>query len=266
MKKHLSIIVLGLLLSGNAYANKKDVSLYDKSKDWIRVLHKFPVWFLDTPEQSDYKFSIATKMGERHCDNYNKSMYRFLSQRDGDPLRDAVVMLGKNYYTFYCANSLKEALEIYEVSGLQKHESWAGPIFFEKSPNYQRRSVKKTLIYLENERKRREVEKRKREAEKRLAEQRKREAEKRLAEQKKLAEANKKNSPSKSNSSGKERAKQAMSYRGGVAMKGFLGGLIGMALGFGLYSIMDRKIKKKINDKYFLGAAFFIGWIISKFV
>ena len=266
MKKFSTILVLGLLLSGNAYANKKDVLLYDKSKDWIRVLIKNPVWFLDTPEQSDYKFSIATKMGERHCDNYNKSMYRFLSQRDGDPLRDAVVMLGKNYHTFYCANSLIEALEIYEVSGLQKHESWAGPIFFEKSPNYQRRSVKKTLIYLENERKRREVEKRKREAEKRLAEQRKREAEKRLAEQKKLAESNKNNAQSNTKSASREKAKKIMLYKGESAINGFLGGLIGMALGFGLYSIMDRKTKKKINDKYFLGAAFFIGWIISKFV
>ena len=193
-------------------------------------------------------------------------MYRFLSQRDGDPLRDAVVMLGKNYHTFYCANSLIEALEIYEVSGLQKHESWAGPIFFEKSPNYQRRSVKKTLIYLENERKRREVEKRKREAEKRLAEQRKREAEKRLAEQKKLAESNKNNAQSNTKSASREKAKKIMLYKGESAINGFLGGLIGMAIGFGLYSIMDRKTKKKINDKYFLGAAFFIGWIISKFV
>ena len=261
MKKLLGIVVLGLLLSGNAFANKKDVSVFDKSKNWIRVLVKFPIWFTDTPEQLEYKFSIATKIGERHCDNYNKSMYRFLSQMNGDPLRDGVMLLGKSYYTFYCANNLEEALEIYEVSGLQKHESWAGPIFFEKRPNYQTRSVRKTLIYLENERKRIEAEKRKREAEKKLAEQ-----QKRLAEQKKLAEANINNSQSKSNSSGREKSKQAMSYKGGVAMKGFLGGLIGMAIGFGLYSIIDRKIKKKINDKYFLGAAFFIGWILSKFI
>jgi len=261
MKKLLAIIVLGLLWSGNAYANKKDVSVYDKSKDWIRVLKKYPVWFLDTPEQSAYKFSIATKIGERHCNNYNKSMYRFLSQMNGDSLRDGFSTLGKSYYTFYCANSLKEALEIYEVSGLQKHEFWAGQIFFEKSPNYQKKNVRKTLIYLENERKRREAEKRKREAEKKLAEQKKR-----LAEQKKIAEVNTNNGQSKSNSSGRERAKQAMSYKGEVAMKGFLGGLIGMAIGFGLYSIMDRKIKKKINDKYFLGAAFFVGWILSKLI
>ena len=201
MKKLLAIIVLGLIWSGGAFADKKDVSVYDKSKDWIRVLKKFPVWFTDTPEQSAYKFSIATKIGERHCDNYNKSMYRFLSQMNGDPLRDFVGMLGKSYYTFYCADSLKEALEIYEVSGLQKHESWAGPIFFEKSPNYQTRSVRKTLIYLENERKRREAEKQ-REIEKRLEYEKEMQREAReFEERKRLAEASINNNQSKSNSS-----------------------------------------------------------------
>jgi hypothetical protein len=81
-------------------------------------------------------------------------------------------------------------------------------------------------------------------------------------ERKRLAELNNKTN---SSSSGRERAKQVMSYKGGVAMKGFLGGLVGLAIGFGLYSIMDRKIKRKLNDKFFLGAAFFIGWIITKF-
>ncbi len=84
-------------------------------------------------------------------------------------------------------------------------------------------------------------------------------------ERKRLAEANN-NTKSNSNLSGRERAKQVASYKAGGALKGFLGGLIGLAIGFGLYSIMDRKIKNKLNDKFFLGAAFFIGWIITKFI
>jgi len=32
--------------------------------------------------------------------------------------------------------------------------------------------------------------------------------------------------------------------------------LIGLTIGFGLYSIMDKKIKNKLNDKFFLGAFF----------
>ena len=84
-------------------------------------------------------------------------------------------------------------------------------------------------------------------------------------ERKRLAEANN-NTKSNSNLSGRERAKQVASYKAGGALKGFLGGLIGLAIGFGLYSIMDRKIKSNLNDKFFLGAAFFIGWIITKFI
>ena len=111
------------------------------------------------------------------------------------------------------------------------------------------------------------------EEQKRIAEEKKRlEYEKEMQreareyeERKRLAEANN-NTKSNSNLSGRERAKQVASYKAGGALKGFLGGLIGLAIGFGLYSIMDRKIKNKLNDKFFLGAAFFIGWIITKFI
>ena len=107
---------------------------------------------------------------------------------------------------------------------------------------------------------------------KRLAEQERlrKLAEERELEKKRLAEIERNKNLYSTNSTnqsgGREYAKQVASYKAGVAMKGFLGGLIGLAIGFGLYSIMDRKIKNKLNDKFFLGAAFFIGWIITKFI
>jgi len=252
LKKLLVIIVLGLLWSGNAYANK--VQVIDTSRDWIRILIKYNIWFIETPEQRSYKMSIATKIGEKHCDNFNKSLYRFLSLKDGYSSHDFTNKLGKSTHSFYCANSLKEALRLYESSRLPKHENWTGPILFQTGPYYQSKSIRNAIIQIEENT--------------RLKKQRKLqlEIERKRAEQKRLAEANKNNTKSNSNSSGRERAKQVMSHKGGEAIQGFLGGLIGLALGFGLYSVMDRKIKKKLNDKYFLGAAFFIGWILSKFI
>jgi len=262
MKKLFStILVLGLLLSGNAYAKKGDRIIVYSSPDAIRIQIITGKLF----SISDKKFEdSATQMfltAQEHCNKYNKKMFYLMSQKNGKRVHNTETLFGKVVYNFYCAKNLKQTIYLYKSRNFPSNEYWSGPVYFYAGPKFEMKSVQDVL----NKQKQIELAK-KREAEKRLAKQRKREAEKRLAEQKKLAEANKKNSPSKSNSSGKERAKQAMSYKGGVAMKGFLGGLIGMALGFGLYSIMDRKIKKKINDKYFLGGAFFIGWIISKFL
>ena len=108
----------------------------------------------------------------------------------------------------------------------------------------------------------------------------------RLAEQKRIAEEKKwqdeyqkdlekrtkeyenslKNNNSKlyKTNSGRAEALNLLSFKTSTALNGFLGGIIGLIFGIGIYSILDKKRKKKVNDKVFFGVFFFLGWILVK--
>ena len=200
-----------------------------------------------------------------HCQDFNKQLFFFQSYKNGKKIIDSQNKLGKGILNFYCANNINNALKLYKTSNLPTHDDWMGPVWFWSSL-YDNEQKVEDVLNAQKRKKEIELAKQKAEEKKRQEYQKELQRKAKEYEQKRLAEANKNNTQSNSNSSNSQRAKQILSNKGGVAMKGFLGGLIGMAIGFGLYSIMDRKIKKKINDKYFLGAAFFVGWMLSKFI
>jgi len=236
MKKLLMIIVLGLMWSELVYAGQKIIYLGGSS------------WKMDDGKDKDFTF-FQDGSCEYSYINLWRSTYKDCQwQQEGPKVK---IIINKGYYIIdgYISGQNFKGRSLSKSHGTGDIRGYV--TFYEKvyknwiSPEEQKRIAeeKKRLEYeKEMQRQAREYEERKR-----------------------LAEANN-NTKSNSNSSGRERAKQVASYKAGGAMKGFLGGLIGLAIGFGLYSIMDRKIKNKLNDKFFLGAAFFIGWIITKFI
>jgi hypothetical protein len=233
MKKLLAIVVLGLLWSELVYAGQKIIYLGGSS------------WKMNDGKDKDFTF-FQDGSCENSYINLWRSTYKDCQwQQEGPKVK---IIINKGYYIIdgYISGQNFKGRTLSKSHGTGDIRGYV--TFYEKvyknwiSPEEQKRIAeeKKRLEYeKEMQRQAREYEERKR-----------------------LAELNNKTN---SSSSGRERAKQVMSYKGGVAMKGFLGGLVGLAIGFGLYSIMDRKIKRKLNDKFFLGAAFFIGWIITKF-
>ena len=246
MKKLLGIIVLGLLLSGNAYAGQKVIFLGDST---LRLKGT------ESNKYLTYNFYENGSCQVTWVDWWTYTENNCRWEQEGPKIK---INWGKKWEI----NIKGYLIDEYFKGRLQNANGYTTTL--SGHFNYYSKVYKNWIS--PEEKQRIADEKKKQERQKELERKAKEYEKKRLAEQKKLAEANKNNTQSNSNSTSKERVKQVASYKGGVAMKGFLGGLIGMALGFGLYSIMDRKIKKKINDKYFLGGAFFIGWIISKFV
>lgn len=247
MKKKLiinffQIIFLSLLLNNVSYAGQKIIYLGES------------IWDLKTPDWKRYTAFYFRENGTCHLSWSegiwgNKSEKNCRWSQEGPEIQ---ISYGKNLETFVNGYINKD----YFRGKIKYNNGYATTIsgFVE---HYEK--VYKNWISPE-EQKRIDEEKRRIEYQKELQRKAKE------YEKKRLAEAKKNNTQSNSNSSGRDRAKQVASYKGEVAMKGFMSGLIGLAIGFGIYSIMDRKIKKKINDKYFLGAAFFIGWILSKFI
>ena len=266
MKKLLGILVLGLLLIGNANATSKNIKVLYSSSDWIRIQIKGGFFFGMSSEKSVAYLREAAEIAVNHCENLNKHFFMFSSQKDGQKIYESENKIGKGIVNFYCANSLNDALYLQKTSGLPTHSDWMGTVWVISTlyPD----SEKKVEDILNEQRRKKEIELARKKAEEKKRQEYQKELQRKVEEyeQKRLAEANKKNNQSNFNSSGREKAKQVMSFKSETAMKGFVGGLIGMAFGFGLYSIMDRKIKKKINDKFFFGAAFFIGWILTKFI
>ena len=245
MKKLLGIIVLGLLLSGNiCLAGQKIIYLGDSTLKLSRA---------DSSKYVTYNFYENGTCQVSWVDWWTYTENNCRWEQEGPKIK---INWGKKW-------------EI-NVNGYLKDDWFKGRIQFGNGYtttlsglfDYYSKVYKNWIS--PEEKQRIADEKKRQERQKEL--QRKANEKKRLAEEKKIVEANKNNAQSNTKSASREKAKKIMLYKGESAINGFLGGLIGMALGFGLYSIMDRKTKKKINDKYFLGAAFFIGWIISKFV
>ena len=75
MKKLLGIIVLGLLLSGNAYADEPRV--WFKDENTIHIAHKTHLWDWHTDVQ---------KIAEVHCSSHDKYMFWIQTSRGGAPI------------------------------------------------------------------------------------------------------------------------------------------------------------------------------------
>ena len=241
------------MLGVNANANK--IAVIDSSRDWIRILIEFNVWFTETPEQITYRHSQAIKIGERHCAQFNRKLYRFLSQMDGAPLADSFNWkLGKNIHNFYCANNLKEALKLYESSGLPKHEYWAGPILFETGPYYyEPKNIRNTLVQIE-ERKRQEDERQ------RIAQL----EQERLTElqRKKILELQKQNA-SNNSFSGRERAISVAKEKfSNLPLAIILAGVFGV-IGTLIASDINKRRIKKINPMLFGMMGAIIGLVLA---
>ena len=78
MKKLLGIMILGLLLSGNAYSKAYDVKVREKNQYGIIILIKSP-WtseFMKSVNAHEKTMEIAIK----HCNGLNKDTYAFWSE------------------------------------------------------------------------------------------------------------------------------------------------------------------------------------------
>lgn len=235
MKKFIGIVVLILLCSTNAYADK---IIYLGGSSWK----------MDDGRDKDFTFNEGGSCEYSYVNLWRSTYKDCQWQQEGPKVK---IIINKGHYIIdgYISGQNFKGRTISKSHGTGAMRGYV--TYHEK--------VYKNWVSPE-EKLRIAAEKKRQEQQKELQRKAKE------YEQKKLAEANKKNNQLNSSSSGREKAKQSMMFKGGTAFKGFLGGLIGMAIGFGLYSIMDRKIKKKLNDKFFIGAAFFIGWLLTKFI
>jgi len=121
MKKLLVIVVLGLLLSGNAYAKK--IKVVSKSPEFII----FKVgkgmadnWGKNSSEQNK-NLSYVTSIAKKHCRSYSKTMYLFGAEPHDtnlSPFWYDQEMGGMFSFRsrFICANSLDEAFNIFNSS------------------------------------------------------------------------------------------------------------------------------------------------------
>ena len=129
MKKLLGIVVLGLLLSGNAYSKAYDIKVREKNQYGIIILIKSP-WkdnFLKGVKAHKKTMDIANN----HCNEMNKNTYAFWSENTDYQARDkngkpfasgenlGIVqdwywkMLSYNY-RYYCAKNIDEAYDYLE--------------------------------------------------------------------------------------------------------------------------------------------------------
>ncbi len=87
MKKLLGIVVLGLLLSSNAYAGYK-VKLKDKNKYGTVFRISLPL-LIDNVGKWDKAFQKTIDIANKHCKTFNKKTFTFWSERKGAYARDA---------------------------------------------------------------------------------------------------------------------------------------------------------------------------------
>jgi hypothetical protein len=118
MKKILSIIFLGLLLSGNAYAKVKTV---EKNENFIILKYSS---FLKLKQKKLTKLLYKTMMvAKDHCNSVGKSAYWFLGYTHGDDNQTKGIYmldgdLGKNSKSYYhriiCSKDLQGALRLFK--------------------------------------------------------------------------------------------------------------------------------------------------------
>ena len=112
MKKLLGIMVLGLLLSGNAYA--------ERAKPIIKNSESI-IFQVKTGTITDKMLSYQISTAKQHCKSFSKTMYVFGEFLGRNHQRNGFVYDSEsggfwNYKTrFICANSLSEAFNIFNT-------------------------------------------------------------------------------------------------------------------------------------------------------
>ena len=124
MKKLLGIMILGLLLSGNAYSKAYDVKVREKNQYGIIILIKSPLTseFMKSVNAHEKTMEIAIK----HCNGLNKDTYAFWSEttdfgaikKNGERfikgknfgfVQDWYFKMLSSNFRYYCATSSNEA-------------------------------------------------------------------------------------------------------------------------------------------------------------
>ena len=100
MKKAIVIIILGLLLSGNAYANELESSK-------VHIFKQIPSDTLGKKEAR--KNSARLKYAKDYCAKLKKNTYTFAYQNNFEDVFK--VIFAKDYFRFICAGSKIEAVE-----------------------------------------------------------------------------------------------------------------------------------------------------------
>ena len=117
MKKLLGIIVLGLLLSGNAYA-KTSVRVEAKTSDYITLSAKNRF----SNKKSDRERDVMANYAYEHCQSHNKNSYNFFGYSDGSGYykkgdflddRDETKYTFRYISRFFCSDSVKNALLLF---------------------------------------------------------------------------------------------------------------------------------------------------------
>ena len=118
MKKIISILILSLLLSGNAYAKVKTV---EKNENFIILKYSS---FLKLKQKKLTKLLYKTMMvANDHCNSVGKSAYWFLGYTHGDDNQTKGIYmldgdLGKNSKSYYhriiCSKDLQGALRLFK--------------------------------------------------------------------------------------------------------------------------------------------------------
>jgi hypothetical protein len=118
MKKIISILILSLLLSGNAYAKVKTV---EKNDDYIILKYSS---LLKLKQKKLTKLLYKTMMvANDHCNSVGKSAYWFLGYTHGDDNQTKGIYmldgdLGKNSKSYYhriiCSKDLQGALRLFK--------------------------------------------------------------------------------------------------------------------------------------------------------
>ena len=121
MKKLLGIIVLSLLLSGNAYA-KSIKTVYKNSDSIIFKVKKggSTNWGKDSSEEN-VNLNYVTSTAKQHCKSVSKKMFIFGGSAFNVALQENFFNLDEEIGGFFsfrarfiCANSLEEAFNIFK--------------------------------------------------------------------------------------------------------------------------------------------------------
>ena len=141
MKKLLGIIVLGLLLSGNAHAAKGYKLKIREQNEYGSVLSVNGPKLVDKASKWYKTFKKAEKISTEHCNTMNKNTYAFWGQRSGIFARNSSgnLLSWRSYssneedfasgfiqdyqesnpltagykFRYFCANEEKEAINLY---------------------------------------------------------------------------------------------------------------------------------------------------------
>jgi hypothetical protein len=115
MKKIISILILSLLLSGNAYAKVKTV---EKNDDYIIL--KYSSLLKLKPKTLSKFFNKAMMVAANHCNSIDKDAYWFSAFAEADKIKNGLLLdvettnLKKGQFRIICSKDLQGALKLFK--------------------------------------------------------------------------------------------------------------------------------------------------------